>query len=130
MPVYQLSNYEGLDDKRIEARPFFVSDDLVAVLVTLQPHARVPEHVHAHHDEVFDVIRGQGLFFLGDERIDLGPSMTVVVPAGTRHGLLAGEEPWILRETVHRHVYARRALKRALAKRWTWFKQMLKNKTG
>ena len=126
MPVYHLSQHEGLDGKPIEARPFYVSDDLVAVLVTLQPHARVPEHVHAHHDEIFDVVRGQGLFFLGDERIDLGPGMTVVVPAGTRHGLLAGDEPWILRETVHRHVYARRALKRALQKRWLGLKQVFR----
>ncbi len=115
--VYLLRDYEAVAGDAIEARPFYVSEDLVAVLVTLQPGARVPDHSHEHHDEVFDVIRGSGVFFLEDEAIDFVPGMTIVVPAGTRHGLLAGDKPWVLRETVHRHVYARKALRRALDKR-------------
>ena len=115
--VYFLKEYESIDGDAIEARPFFVSEDLVAVLVTLQPHARVPLHVHQHHDEIFDVIRGTGTFFLEGQAIEFGPGMTIVVTAGVEHGLLAGEEPWVLRETVHRHVYARKAIKRAIQKR-------------
>jgi quercetin dioxygenase-like cupin family protein len=115
--VYELAQYEAVDGDPIVARPFYVSDDLVAVLVTMQPGARVPDHHHEHHDEIFDVIRGRGTFFIGDKTIDFGPGMTIVVPAGTRHGLLAGDETWVLRETVHRHVYARKAIKRAIDKR-------------
>jgi len=115
--VYHLKEYEAVDGDPIEARPFYVSEDLVAVLVTMQPYARVPHHVHEHHDEIFDVVRGTGTFFLGDEAITFGPGMTIVAPAGTRHGLLAGAEAWVLRETVHRHVYARKAIKRAIQKR-------------
>jgi len=115
--VYELQDFEAIGGKPIEARPFFVSEDLVAVLVTMQPGARVPDHHHEHHDEIFDVIRGRGTFFIGNEAIDFGPGMTIVVPAGTQHGLLAGDEPWVLRETVHRHVYARKAIKRAIDKR-------------
>lgn len=116
--VYFLQDYEAVSSGAIEARPFYVSDDLVAVLVTMQPGARVPVHVHEHHDEIFDVIKGTGAFFLGDETIEFSPGMTIVAPAGTRHGLLAGDERWVLRETVHRHVYARQAIKRALKKRF------------
>ena len=115
--VYDLKEYETADGAPIETRPFYVSEDLVAVLVTMQPHARVPVHVHEHHDEVFDVLRGAGTFFLEDQAITFGPGMTIVAPAGVRHGLLAGEEVWVLRETVHRHVYARKAIKRAIQKR-------------
>ena len=115
--VYLLEEYESVEGAAIEARPFYVSEDLVAVLVTMQPGARVPDHLHEHHDEIFDVIRGQGTFFIGEEAVDFGPGMTIVVPAGTRHGLLAGDETWVLRETVHRHVYARKAIKRAIDKR-------------
>ncbi|HID33412.1 MAG TPA: cupin domain-containing protein [Anaerolineae bacterium] len=117
--AFELSDYEppaGGDP--IIARPFYVSEDLVAVLVTLQPHARVPEHSHERHDEIFDVIRGEGVFWLDGEAIPFGPGMTIVVPAGVRHALEAGDAPWVLRETVHRHVYARKAIKRALKKRW------------
>ena len=115
--VYLLKEYEAVDGAPIEARPFYVSEDLVAVLVTMQHHARVPHHVHEHHDEIFDVIRGTGTFFLEDEAITFEPGMTIVVPAGVQHGLLAGDEVWVLRETVHRHVYARKAIKRAIRKR-------------
>ena len=117
--LYHLNEYLAADhDDPIVARPFYVSEDLVAVLVTMQPDARVPDHVHEHHDEIFDVIEGTGTFFWEGEAFSLAPGMTVVVPAGIRHGLLAGETRWVLRETVHRHVYARKAIKRALQKRW------------
>jgi len=115
--LYFLKDYEIPGGAAIEARPFYVQDDLVAVLVTMQPHARVPNHLHEHHDEIFDVVRGAGVFFIEDEAVEFGPGMTIVVPAGTQHGLLAGDEPWVLRETVHRHVYARKALARAVQKR-------------
>jgi quercetin dioxygenase-like cupin family protein len=116
--VYFLKEYEAVDGAPIEARPFYVSEDLVAVLVTMQPGARVPDHLHEHHDEIFDVISGSGTFFYEGKAIEFGPGMTIVVPAGTRHGLLAGDDAWVLRETVHRHVYARKAIRRAVAKRW------------
>ena len=116
--AFQLSDYEApAGGDPIVARPFYVSDDLAVVLVTLQPRARVPEHSHEHHDEIFDVVRGEGVFWLDGEAIPFGPGMTIVVPAGVRHALEAGDEPWVLRETVHRHVYARKAIKRALKKR-------------
>ncbi len=115
--VYDLKEFEVTEGAPIEARPFYVSEDLVAVLVTMQPGARVPDHFHEHHDEIFDVIRGTGTFFIEGEAISFGPGMTIVVPAGTRHGLLAGDDPWVLRETVHRHVYARKAIRRAINKR-------------
>jgi len=51
------------------------------------------------------------------EAIPFEAGMTIVVTAGIRHGLLAGDEPWVLRETVHRRVYARKAIKRAIKKR-------------
>ncbi len=115
--VYRLHDYAASGDEPIIARPFYVGEDLVAVLVTMQPGARVSDHLHEHHDEIFDVISGSGIFMLDGEAIAFGPGMTIVVPAGVRHGLLAGAEPWVLRETVHRHVYARKAIKRALNKR-------------
>ncbi len=117
--VYFLKEFEAANGEHpVTARPFFVSEDLVAVLVTLQPHAQVPEHVHEHHAEIFDVVRGVGTFWLDGEAFRFGPGMTIVVPAGVRHALQAGDEPWMLRETVHRHVYARKAIRRALRKRF------------
>ncbi|HHB91056.1 MAG TPA: cupin domain-containing protein [Anaerolineae bacterium] len=116
--VFELRQYEApAGGEPIVARPFYVGDDLVAVLVTMQPHARVPEHHHEHHDEIFDVVRGTGTFWLDGQAFSFGPGMTIVVPAGIPHALEAGEGVWVLRETVHRRIYAREAIKRAIQKR-------------
>ncbi len=124
--VYHLENCAPTGDTPVQSNPFYVGQDLIACLVVLQPGAEVPQHSHQHHDEIFDVVDGEGIFFLAGQEIALKPGMTICVPANTIHGLKAGNQPWVLRETVHRHVYARHALKRALKKRW----QKLQKKFG
>ena len=116
--VHRLAGYKKLDGLDVHSTPFFVGQDVIACLVSLQPGAVVPQHSHEHHAEIFDVVEGKGTFFLDGEAIQLGPGMTICVPANTPHGLQAGDHPWILRETVHQHVYARQTLRRAWQKRW------------
>lgn len=123
--VYKLANYNQTDAPPVRSTPFYVSQDTIACLVTLQPGAMVAEHSHEHHTEIFDVVQGEGTFLLNGQEFTLTPGVTVCVPANTRHGLRAGATPWVLRETIHRHVYARQALKRALQKRWQKLKQQL-----
>jgi len=109
--VYHLENCKPTGDALVQSNPFYVGQDLIACLVVLQPGAVVPEHSHEDHDEIFDVVEGAGTFFLAGQEIALKPGMTICVPANTLHSLKAGSQPWVLRETVHRHVYARHALK-------------------
>ncbi|MCG3208899.1 MAG: hypothetical protein FOGNACKC_02512 [Anaerolineae bacterium] len=116
--VHRLAEYEPVEPPPVHSTPFFVGQDIIACLVTLQPGAVVPEHQHEHQDEIFDVLDGEGTFVLNGEEIRFTPGMTICVPAATRHALKAGQQPWLLRETVHRRVYARQALGRALQKRW------------
>ncbi len=120
--VHHLKQYKVETTEAVYSNPFYVGQDIIACVVTLQPGAIVPEHSHDHHDEIFDVISGKGIFLLDRQEINLTPGMTICVPAQMLHGLKAGNEPWVLRETVHQHVYARQALKRALIKRWQKFK--------
>lgn len=123
--VYYLTEYKSLSDSPIHSSPFYVGQDIIACLVSLQPGALVPEHMHEHQDEIFDVIEGEGIFVLAGQEIVLKPGMTICVPANTLHGLRAGDQPCILRETVHRRVYARQALKRAWQKRWQKLRRLL-----
>lgn len=123
--VHQLADYKQLTGPPVQSKPFYVGQDVIACLVSLQPGAVVPEHQHPHHAEIFDVVEGEGIFYLNGREIKMGPGMTICVPANTRHGLRAKEQPWILRETVHNHVYARHAIRRALAKWWRRLKQRL-----
>jgi quercetin dioxygenase-like cupin family protein len=51
----------------------------------------LPRHRHDHLD-VFTVERGGGTFSIGDERFDVGPGDSVIVPVGEWHHLEAGPE--------------------------------------
>jgi quercetin dioxygenase-like cupin family protein len=115
--VHRLADYRPPDAAPVHSTPFFVGQDIIACLVRLQPGAFVPEHQHAHQDEIFDVIEGEGTFILDGDEIRFSSGMTICVPANTSHGLRAADRPWILRETVHRRLYARQAIWRALQKR-------------
>jgi quercetin dioxygenase-like cupin family protein len=96
----QLTNLEVFDADAFHGR-----------LLCFEPGQRVPLHTHEHIIEVFDVVEGTGTFHLEGKEIAARPGMTIFVPPHTVHGLTAGSERWVLRETVHERVYARRALK-------------------
>lgn len=71
----------------------------------------VPYHRHAHQDECFDVVEGEGTFLIDGREIRGAPGAILYVPANVEHGLRAdGSEQWVVRETVSERVYARRAL--------------------
>ncbi|MCZ7567995.1 MAG: cupin domain-containing protein [Ardenticatenaceae bacterium] len=97
---HQLTNLEVFDADAFHGR-----------LLCFEPGQRVPLHSHEHLIEVFDVVEGTGTFHLQGKEIAASPGTTIFVPPNTIHGLSAGSERWVLRETVHERVYARRALK-------------------
>ncbi len=101
--------------------PLFDGDGFYGRLLCFQKGQQVPEHVHDHVDECFDVLEGEGTFLINGQVVVAGPGTHIYIPAGTRHALQANRtERWVLRETVHERVYARRALRllgRALLKR-------------
>lgn len=73
---------------------------------------QVPVHVHAHKDECFDVLSGEGTLLVGDRQVRAGPGIFLYVPAGVLHGLRADlGDRWVVRETVGERVYLRRALR-------------------
>jgi quercetin dioxygenase-like cupin family protein len=78
-------------------------------------------HRHEHTDEVFDVVEGEGTFLIDGREMRGTPGAILYVPAGIEHGMRAdGSDEWVLRETIHEHVYAGRAAKmliRAVLKR-------------
>jgi quercetin dioxygenase-like cupin family protein len=72
----------------------------------------VPYHRHAHTDECFDVVEGEGTFLIDGRELRGTPGVTLFVPANVEHGLRAdGTAQWVVRETVHERVYAGRAAK-------------------
>ena len=88
----------------------FDDDAFHGRLLCLDANQSIGVHIHAHKDEVFDVVRGEGTIIVGDQRIAAGPGVCVFVPAGVPHGLRSHAETWVLRETVYERVYFRRSL--------------------
>jgi mannose-6-phosphate isomerase-like protein (cupin superfamily) len=59
---------------------------LSCALVEMPPEAEVPEHIHAHDDDILYVLRGRALMWIegrGDIPLETGGFCRI--PAGTRH---------------------------------------------
>jgi mannose-6-phosphate isomerase-like protein (cupin superfamily) len=98
--------------------PLFTAEDFRGCLLGFLPGQELPVHVHDHEHEVFDVLAGRGTMLLDGESVELKPGDTVFVPAGVHHGFKnTGSEQWLVRATIHQQIYARQALRRAIAKR-------------
>jgi len=110
--VYDLQTQQQFSDAQLVNVHLWDGEGFYGRLVCMKRGQVVPEHLHEHKDESFDIIRGEGTFLLNGERIVARPGMTIYVPAGTYHALKADRsEYWVLRETVNERIYARRALK-------------------
>lgn len=112
---------ERFSDKQFVNLNLFDGQGFFGRLLCFERGQEVPVHVHAHKDECFDVIEGEGTLVADGRALRAGPGAFLYVPAGTPHGLRAdGTARWVLRETIGERVYARRALAlagRALLKR-------------
>jgi mannose-6-phosphate isomerase-like protein (cupin superfamily) len=59
---------------------FSVWDELVA------PGQGAPPHMHAAHDELFQVMSGRFRIWCGDEQFEVGPGGYAALPRGVMHG--------------------------------------------
>ena len=119
--VFRLRERKRFDEQQFVNDHLFDGDGFYGRVLYVLKGQGVPEHVHEHFDESFDILEGVGTFWVNGEAVEAGPGTTLYIPAGTYHGFLANvSEEWVIRETVHHRVYARRALRllgRALLKR-------------
>lgn len=112
----QIARY---DEQPLTNVPLFIQEDLRGCLLGFLPGQELPVHVHEHEHEVFDVLAGCGTMMLDGEAVELHPGDVIFVPAGVQHGFRnTSSDRWLIRATIHTRVYARQALRRALAKRW------------
>ena len=110
--VIRLPEVTRFEESQFVTEHLFDGDGFYGRLLCFRRGQAVPEHVHEHIDECFDVLEGEGTFLINGQEVLAGPGTTIYMPAGTRHGLRADRsDRWIIRETVHERVYARRALR-------------------
>ena len=68
-----------------------VEENSMTVKVTLNPGHKMNYHSHAKRDEVWTVINGDGTAIIDGAKIDIRLGLTLRLPAGCRHTVIAGE---------------------------------------
>lgn len=64
---------------------------------TVPPGAETEEHYHRQTEEVYYVLRGQGVVMVGSDRRVVGPDDGILIPPGSRHRIQnTGQEPLVL----------------------------------
>jgi mannose-6-phosphate isomerase-like protein (cupin superfamily) len=62
------------------------------VVMTIPPGGEIGEEVHEHGDQVLLFVEGAGEAILAGERRPVREGQLVLVPAGTRHNFVAGDD--------------------------------------
>lgn len=124
MPQFEQLNIHGFKNTRTTTPQYvdlFECEELKAAVVIMPPGSEGEWHVHENSHELFDVVEGEGTFFVEDREFLGAPGKSVLVPAGTRHRLSnQGEANWILRITYQERIYPRhigKLVARAIRKR-------------
>ncbi len=66
-----------------------VEDDSLTIKVNLLPGHRLHYHSHAHRDETWTIVSGEGRAVIDDAEIVVNPGHMFRLPAGCRHTLIA-----------------------------------------
>jgi mannose-6-phosphate isomerase-like protein (cupin superfamily) len=71
----------------------FGSEHLAITWVTGEPGSEQRRHNHPESEQVYVIVAGRGLMFVGDERQEVDAGTVVLVPPGTPHSIRnTGEE--------------------------------------
>ena len=73
----------------VHARPFW-GDDLMLVVVELDPHAEVPQHAHPH-EQAGTVLEGEISFVIASEHKTLHTGDLYFIPRDVEHSATAGD---------------------------------------
>ncbi len=108
----QASDLKEFSDEQLINLNLFDGEAFFGRLLCFSRGQVVPYHRHAHIDECFDVVEGEGTFLIDGREMRGTPGMILYVPANVEHGMRAdGTEQWVIRETVQERIYAGRAAK-------------------
>jgi mannose-6-phosphate isomerase-like protein (cupin superfamily) len=59
--------------------------ELLELEASMEPGSRIPEHVHLHQEERFEVLEGTASFWVRGQQLLRGPGEELVIPPRTRH---------------------------------------------
>ncbi|SDA24266.1 mannose-1-phosphate guanylyltransferase [Ruminococcus sp. YE71] len=69
-----------------------VEEESMTVKVSLDPGHQMYYHSHMKRDEVWTIISGSGIAVIDDKKIEVTPGLTLSIPAGCKHTVIAGKK--------------------------------------
>jgi mannose-6-phosphate isomerase-like protein (cupin superfamily) len=65
----------------------FGSERLAVTWVEGEPGSEQPRHAHPENEQVYVIVAGRGVMFVGEERQEVGPGTLILVPPRTQHSI-------------------------------------------
>jgi quercetin dioxygenase-like cupin family protein len=83
----QIEEYVGQQEDKFYKATLFRSDALLLGLNCLEPGQVQQPHDHENQDKFYFVVAGEGVFWLGEERVTAVAHQLIWAPAGVVHGV-------------------------------------------
>lgn len=87
MDSKNIEDITNFSEEKMKKNSFFDSDKLFYDAYCLLPGQSQKVHTHDGSDKVYFVMRGEGLFNVGEEEKALGEGNAVIARAGEPHGV-------------------------------------------
>lgn len=72
------------------------NNNLSAMLVRIEPHHEIGNHVHEGRSELHEIISGKGIATIDNTQINYGPGVISFIPNDIPHSVKAGDTDMIL----------------------------------
>lgn len=90
--IKNINEVASFSEEKMKKNSFFDSGKLFYDAYCLLPGQSQKVHSHDGSDKVYFVVRGEGLFTVGDEEKSLGEGTAVIAKAGEPHGVMNDTE--------------------------------------
>ena len=93
-------------------------EDSLTIKVNLLPGHRLHYHSHAHRDETWTFVSGEGRAIIDDVEITVKPGVMLRLPAGCRHTVIADTEMTIIEVQIGNNIDVHDKVKYSLEDRY------------
>jgi quercetin dioxygenase-like cupin family protein len=87
MEIQDLDSLVRFSDEKMQKIPLFDSEKYFCDLYCLRPGQDQRIHTHSESEKIYVVVRGAGLFHIGEEERELNQGQTVIARPGEPHGV-------------------------------------------
>lgn len=82
---------DTLENKNFR-KVLFTTSKIQLVLMSLGANEDIGEEVHSETDQFIRIDRGSGKAIIGDEEYNIKDGSAIIIPAGSKHNIIASEE--------------------------------------